>query len=330
MSIAHGLNGNWVVLGKNSDGANNIYYSNDNGASWNATLAVPGVGAFASIAYGNGIFVATATTSAGNAVYRSTDGTGQTWVSVGLSGLGIFVQYSNGRWVVGGLPNVDTNNIVYSSNGISWSGQRILGGSNVYQVRYGDGKWVATGYTFNTQSAAYSNVEPICFLEGSKILTDKGYVPVEQLKVGDMVKTVNHGFVPIQTISTGKSNQLSLEKRLDYQLYVCPTKNFPEAFEDLVITGFHSMLVKEFPSEEEKKETQLMLSGLPMTDGYYLLPSRVDRRTEIYDKLGMHNIYHVCLECEDDDKNYGIYANGILVESISKNHLLTYGPLKVV
>jgi hypothetical protein len=144
-----------------------------------------------------------------------------------------------------------------------------------------------------------------------------------------MVKTVNHGFVAIQALSSGKTNQLSLEKRLDYQLYVCPTKNFPEAFEDLVITGFHSVLVKDFPSEEEKKETQQMLSGLPMTDGYYLLPSRVDRRTEIYDKLGTHNIYHVCLECEDDDKNYGIYANGILVESISKNHLVKYGTLKV-
>jgi hypothetical protein len=160
-------------------------------------------------------------------------------------------------------------------------------------------------------------------------LTDKGYVPVEQLKVGDMVKTVNHGFVAIQALSSGKTKQLSLEKRLEYQLYVCPTKNFPEAFEDLVITGFHSILVKDFPSEEEKKETQQMLSGLPITDGYYLLPSRVDRRTEIYDKPGTHNIYHVCLECEDDDKNYGIYANGILVESISKNHLLTYGTLKV-
>jgi hypothetical protein len=261
-------------------------------------------------------------------VYRSTDGTANNWVSTGLNGLGNFIQFSNERWVVTGFTSSSGYNLAYSSNGENWTTNLIMGGVLPSEVRYGNGKWVANGQS-TEDNLAYSSVQDICFLEGSKILTDKGYVPVEQLKVGDMVKTVNHGFVAIQALSSGKSNQLSLEKRLDHQMYVCPTKNFPEAFEDLVITGFHSILVKDFPSEEEKKETEHMLSGLPMTDGYYLLPSRVDRRTEIYDKPGTHNIYHVCLECEDDDKNYGIYANGILVESISKNHLLTYGTLKV-
>ena len=167
-----------------------------------------------------------------------------------------------------------------------------------------------------------------CFLEGSRILTDNGYVPVQDLRVGDMVKTVSSGFVPVHAVGVGEIEQTCLEQRLDHQLYVCPTKNFPEAFNDLVITGFHSILVTEFRSEEEKGETRKMLSGLPMTDGYWLVPARVDRRTEVYGKLGVHKIYHVCLECEDSYKKYGIYANGILVESISKSHLLEYGTLE--
>jgi hypothetical protein len=333
-SVTHGLNGNWAVVGDNSDNVNNIYYSNDNGASWNATLAFSGgVGGFGSIAYGNGIFVATAPSSAGNAVYRSTDGTGQTWVSVGLSALGYFVQYSNGRWVVSGSGGVG-NNVVYSSNGISWSGERILGGAEVYQVRYGDGKWVATGSTLNTQSVAYSSVapyvEPPCFLEGSKILTNKSYVPVEQLRAGDKVKTVSHGFVPIHAIGVRPFEHLCREERIKEQLYLCSPKKYPELSEDLVITGCHSTLVPEFESPEQRAETEKTLKGIYITDNHYRLPACVDRRAEVYSKRGEFNVYHFALENDDYYMNYGVYANGLLVETTSKRYLLELSGMKLL
>jgi hypothetical protein len=36
-----------------------------------------------------------------------------------------------------------------------------------------------------------------CFVEGTRIETDRGLVPIEAIKVGDMVQTLDHGFQPV-------------------------------------------------------------------------------------------------------------------------------------
>lgn len=43
----------------------------------------------------------------------------------------------------------------------------------------------------------------------------------------------------------------------------------------------------------------------------------VDNRANIYNDHGNHNIWHIALENDDINTNYGIYANGLLVESCS-------------
>jgi hypothetical protein len=53
----------------------------------------------------------------------------------------------------------------------------------------------------------------------------------------------------------------------------------------------------------------------------YRFPVSLDTRAEIYEDEGEHTIYHIALENEDLFKNYGIYANGLLVETCSKNFL---------
>jgi hypothetical protein len=58
-----------------------------------------------------------------------------------------------------------------------------------------------------------------------------------------------------------------------------------------------------------------------VTDKKYRLPACVDHRTSVYQTQGTFSIYHLALENNDYYMNYGIYANGLLVETCSKRYL---------
>ena len=55
-----------------------------------------------------------------------------------------------------------------------------------------------------------------------------------------------------------------------------------------------------------------------------------DERRDIYKKSGYYTIYHFALENADSYLNYGVYANGILVETCSKGYLTNYSKLKLL
>lgn len=159
-----------------------------------------------------------------------------------------------------------------------------------------------------------------CFKRGSKILTSKGYVPIENLNKGDFVKTMNNGYLPICMIGKKSLAHDAVKERIKNQLYVCPRSKYPELFEDLIITGCHSILIEEFEEGEEEKTIEV-LGDIFVTDDRYRLPACVDKRAIVYDKPGIYTIYHLALENPDYYMNYGIYANGLLVETCSKRYL---------
>jgi len=163
-------------------------------------------------------------------------------------------------------------------------------------------------------------VQPPCFGENTKILTDKGYVLITELKKGDLVKTLLNGFVPIHMIGFREMYSPLSKNKVRDQLYKCTQENYPEVFEDLIITGAHSLLVDEF-EENQRKETEEVLGNIYITDDKYRLPVCVDKRSEIYEESGCFTIYHIALENPDYYMNYGIYANGLLVETCSKRYL---------
>jgi hypothetical protein len=181
------------------------------------------------------------------------------------------------------------------------------------------GIWVFT----STQTANQAQQPPTltCFNKDTKILTDRGYVPVQNLKRGDLVKTLDKGFVPIYNIGRKEIFNPGVQERIKDQLYVCSHKKYPEVFEDLIITGCHGILVGEF-KEGERAKTSEVLGRVFITDNRYRLPACIDTRAEIYSGKGEYTIYHFALENEDYYMNYGIYANGLLVETCSKRYLL--------
>ena len=55
----------------------------------------------------------------------------------------------------------------------------------------------------------------------------------------------------------------------------------------------------------------------------YKLPCFINKKAKVYQKNGQFNIWTFCLKADDINKQFGIYANGLLVETISKQYINT-------
>jgi hypothetical protein len=164
-----------------------------------------------------------------------------------------------------------------------------------------------------------------CFLEGTKILSiingEEKYVPIEQLRKGDLVKTLKNEYKAIDMIGFSEMTHYAESNRIKDQLYKCSQNEYPEVFEDLIITGCHSILIDSFISERQQEDSVKINGQIYITDKKYRLPACVDERTTVYELPGKYTIYHLALENDDYYMNYGIYANGLLVETSSKRFM---------
>jgi hypothetical protein len=176
----------------------------------------------------------------------------------------------------------------------------------------------------------YDEPPVICFKEDSKILTDKGYKLVQDLRKGDLVKTLKHGFVPINMIGKKVIYNPSSKERIKDQLYKCSKDKFPEVFEDLVITGCHSILIDNCVTPKQIEQTKEVLGGIYITDDKFRYPACIDERTSVYEVAGKFTIYHIALDHDNYFMNYGIYANGLLVESISQRGIKDLSDLVLI
>ena len=152
------------------------------------------------------------------------------------------------------------------------------------------------------------------------------------------MKTLRNGFLPIDMIGTTEIQHYApsctdvmtagnsalvpsgTNRRPKNRLYRLSREKYPELFEDLILTGCHSILVDEF-AENERSATRRLLGDIYLTDNFYRLPACVDQRASLYEHSGTHSIYHIALENHDYYMNYGIYANGLLVESCCRRYL---------
>jgi hypothetical protein len=183
--------------------------------------------------------------------------------------------------------------------------------SNVVLYNPGD---IINNQITNNLYVILENIPVICFNEGTTILTNDGYIKIEDLKEGDMVKTLKHDFVPISKIYSSKLNNPEHNERIADRLYILSKEKYPELNEDLILTGGHSLLVDQLTKEEIESMLKI-LDTIYMTDGKLRLLACSDNNAMIYNKSGEFNIWHIALENINENTNYGIYANGLLVES---------------
>ena len=174
----------------------------------------------------------------------------------------------------------------------------------------------------------------ICFKEGTKILCKLNgqdvYIPIEYIEEGTLVKTYKNGYKKCkfnmkELLNNKKEHSIN-------NLYRLSKLTNGNLFEDLYITGSHSMLYDDLTEKEEEAMNKLLAVynskfdieiSSKIEDKYKLIAYYDNTFTEIKKDINI-NIYHLVLESDNKNRNYGIWANGVLTESIDEIALLRY------
>ena len=91
--------------------------------------------------------------------------------------------------------------------------------------------------------------------------------------------------------------------------------------EDLIVTGGHSILVDDLGEQKELNEQMI---GEHKIEDKYLLLAAVSKDFVKINDTNTYTYYHFILENNgNDDMQFGVWANGILSETMSKRCLLT-------
>ena len=334
----------WVYVGYTNNSGNTLATSTD-GITWTGRGLVFSVSGY-SVKYirdgsGNNLWVAVGWGSSN--VYTSTNGINWTSKSVLLLSQGRSINYANGLWVYTGYKagttdkiatSTDTNTwTLRSSSFITYSGWGVatipdsITTSNSTITNNSVSTFALLPFPASPASPAQTT-NVVCFKEGAQILTADGYKKVEELRKGDLIQTVEHGFVPIDIIGKKQIYHDASANRIKDQLYRC---THAEVFDELVLTGCHSILVEDFFSDEQREKTMEYNKGrVFITDNHYRLPAFLDDRANVYEPAGTYTIYHFALENADYYMNYGVYANGLLVETCSKRYLREYAGMTLL
>lgn len=193
------------------------------------------------------------------------------------------------------------NYLFHAPNGSGYPG--ING--YIDDFRYYDGIFtpdqVSNLYNFNSLT---SLIEVACLLEGTKVWTRNGYVPIETLKEGDSIRTKKFdiAITKVGKWSVDLSNPSDSEN-LSNKMYKIPAGRHG-ATSDVYISHYHRFMFEGEPSDDNFKR----LMGIPEQVG--LQPAPV---TE-YAKDGKYNIYHLQIALG----NHYIVNGGCLVESWEK------------
>ena len=283
----------------------------------------------------------------------------ETGFQVGSPGILYFNSYDDV------YPNIIYNNIIYTdyynypNNGIvststtfpdstfipppfsgatlvSWAGKTTDGLGGYVDVSYNPGDvWINTGNSSYLYPIWSEPSRVMCFKEGTQILcldsqdNQEKYLPIQDLRKGVLVKTSENGYKPIKLIGHSKIYNPANSLRFKNRLYRCKKEKYPELFEDLIITGCHSILVSDL-TQKEREDTIELMEHTYVTEHKYRLIACVDERADTFEEQGVFPIWHFALENEYIRGNYGVYANGLLVETSSIRMMSEYSGMELV
>ena len=127
-------------------------------------------------------------------------------------------------------------------------------------------------------------------------------------KKGDLVVTYKHGALPVQKIGTAT---LLFNSDTDYRQTMYRLKKTDEMTDDLLVTGRHGILLDDWSTHiTEESRTQTPHTTI---DDKVILSAGYCNMFEAEKEPKIHTVYHFALE--GDERRYGVYANGALMET---------------
>lgn len=169
-------------------------------------------------------------------------------------------------------------------------------------------------------SGNLSGYAPQCFNKGTKILTGETWTPIENLRVGDLVTTYSHGLRSITHIGKGQ-----MINNPDVW-HTCMYRSQRKGFEPLLVTGGHAFLVDYLSESQQRAQADFWGSDEVVIDDKILMIAPVSKEFEKITDRSVYVYYHFVVENDgDDDRRYGVYANGFLTETPSKNQFVQHG-----
>lgn len=164
------------------------------------------------------------------------------------------------------------------------------------------------GTTYEVASSADGSESAVtdvpCFLKGTQIATPKGLLPVEDLSVGDLVETLDHGPKPIRWIAGSELTEKHLEEKPNLRPIRIRAgalgENRPRI--DLVVSPQHRVLVRSKIARRmfETDEVLVPAKKLLGVDGV-----AVD--------WGISPVWYFHFRCDDHEV---IFANGACAETL--------------
>ena len=240
---------------------------------------------------------------------------------------GITIDSNTGNLFVSNSGNNFVSKIILSGTNGTVSPYITSGLSRPYGIAFNSSKFL---YIANFDSNSISaTTTASCFNHDTKILClnkefQEEYFPIQDLRKGDIVKTYLHGYRKIDLIGKGTfSNKSDIWNKSMYKMVQTDSNGL---FEDLIVTGGHAILVDQVTEEQLNAYEPLGLKGYSekIDDKFLLMPAVSDQFVQLTDD-DIYTYYHLVPENNgDDNQRFGIWANGILSETPSKNQFLMH------
>lgn len=100
----------------------------------------------------------------------------------------------------------------------------------------------------------------VCFVRGTRIACDTGKKPVESIKVGDLVKTMDHGLQPVRWVGSAKWAGKGVNAP------VCFQKNTVGNGRDLLVSPQHRMLLTGWKAEVLFGKPEVLASAISLVN----------------------------------------------------------------